>query len=107
MGSSQYRLEKWQGAQAPDVTTIQQAMIDEGYRVYQWTDHPGANYGSHSHDNYQSRWIVSGTLELNVDGFGRLTLGAGDRDFMPAGTHHSARVVGDEPVTCLIGERLG
>ena len=31
----------------------------------------------------------------------------GDRDFMPAGTYHSARVAGDEPVMYLVGEKMG
>lgn len=31
-------------------------------------------------------------------------LEAGDRDFMPAETYHSARVIGDEAVLYLVGE---
>jgi len=48
---------------------------------------------------------MSGMLELTVDGAGVFILEAGDRDFMPAGTEHTARVVGAEPVTYLIGAR--
>jgi len=56
------------------------------------------------HADDQSHWVVSGRLELMVEGYGTFVLEAGDRDFMPAGTYHSARVLGDEPVLYLIGE---
>jgi hypothetical protein len=44
-------------------------------------------------------------LELQVEGVGAVTLNPGDRDFMPAGTYHSARVIGNQPVVYLIGEK--
>jgi quercetin dioxygenase-like cupin family protein len=49
--------------------------------------------------------VISGTLELTVEKFGTFILEKGDRDLMPAGTYHSARVIGDEPVIYLIGEK--
>lgn len=98
-----YSIEKWKDDNAPDPATLRSVLISEGYSVFQWTDAPGAVYGAHSHSNDQSHWIISGTLELNVEGAGKFLLMAGDRDFMPAGTNHSARVIGDEPVVYLIG----
>ncbi len=53
----------------------------------------------------QSHWIVSGQFELTIENFGTVLLEAGDRDFMPAETYHSARVIGEEPVIYLIGEK--
>jgi quercetin dioxygenase-like cupin family protein len=47
---------------------------------------------------------VRGALALTVDGT-EYVLRAGDRDWLPAGTVHAARVVGDEPVTYLIGSK--
>jgi mannose-6-phosphate isomerase-like protein (cupin superfamily) len=79
----------------------------DGYRTYEWTDAAGAVYGLHEHQRDQSHWIISGTLELTVEGAGIVVLNAGDRDTMPAGTRHSARVIGDEPVRYLIGEATG
>ena len=98
-----YKVEKWKDDNAPDPATLRRILISEGYSVFQWTDEPGAVYGVHSHGNDQSHWIISGTLELNVEGAGKFLLMAGDRDFMPAGTDHSAKVVGNEPVVYLIG----
>ncbi|NNE66055.1 MAG: cupin domain-containing protein [Pyrinomonadaceae bacterium] len=78
-------------------------METEGYSVFKWQDLPGAVYSEHTHPEDQSHWIISGSLELIVNGTNRILLNAGDRDFMPAGTRHEARVVGESPVTYLIG----
>ena len=84
---------------------LRHVLVSEGYRVFQWTDEPDAIYGTHMHNEDQSHWIIAGSLELTVERHGTFVLEVGDRDHMPAGTYHSARVVGKEPVTYLIGER--
>jgi quercetin dioxygenase-like cupin family protein len=100
-----YRVERWEKDYAPNAAMLRQIMISEGYKVYQWSDHPSTVYPVHKHDNEQSHWIISGSLELTVENVGTFVLNPGDRDFMPAGTYHSARVIGDEPVVYLIGEK--
>ena len=100
-----YRVEKWSGNYTPDAATLRGLLIAEGFAVHSWSDPPGVSYGSHRHDTDQSHWIISGSLELVVDDAGSFVLNAGDRDFMPAYTYHTARVLGDEPVSYLIGER--
>jgi quercetin dioxygenase-like cupin family protein len=100
-----YSVERWSRPDSPDPDELHRLMETEGYSVYRWTDRAGALYPPHEHPSDQSHWIISGTLELNVDGVGVVTLAQGDRDFMPAGTVHSARVLGSEPVAYLIGER--
>jgi quercetin dioxygenase-like cupin family protein len=82
-----------------------QTLKDEGYSVIVWTDAPGAHYSRHEHAKDQSHWILRGHLELTVEGHGTFVLGPGDRDIMPAGTVHSARVIGNEPAVYLIGEK--
>ena len=67
---------------------------------------PEAVYVNHKHSEDQSHWIISGALELTIERVGIVVLQAGDRDFMPAGTYHSARVVSEEPVVYLVGEKL-
>lgn len=103
---SVYRIEKWAQIHAPNPAMLRLQMEREGYRVFQWGDRPEAVYALHKHDEDQSHWIVSGSLELSVERVGVFVLEAGDRDFMPAGTWHSARVVGEEPVVYLIGEKV-
>jgi quercetin dioxygenase-like cupin family protein len=98
------RVEKWSEAGTPDVRELRQRMETEGYRVFEWIDAPGTIYDSHVHAEDQSHWIISGALEIKI-GDEQYTLQAGDRDFLPAYTKHSAAVVSDEAVVYLIGTR--
>lgn len=101
-----YRIEKWKEVHAPNAAMLRYILIREGYSVFQWSDLPDAVYANHKHDKDQSHWIISGALELTIEKVGTVVLEAGDRDFMPAGTYHSARVVSQEPVVYLIGEKI-
>src|SRR5690606_15793113 len=65
---------------------------------------PEAFYGMHKHDSEQTHWIISGSIEITVGNVPHL-LSAGDRDRMPANTYHTARIIGEEPVKYLIGEK--
>jgi len=102
-----YRVEKWSSDEPPVASDLMAQMGSEGYDVFAWSDPPGALYPGHQHDDYQSHWIISGTLELTVAGVGTFEMQPGDRDFMPAGTVHAARVVGNDPVEYLIGSKPG
>lgn len=103
---SSYRIERWKENEKPNPTKLREILNSEGYSVYQWQDSPDAVYGLHKHERDQSHWIISGALELTIENVGTLILEAGDRDFMPAGTFHSARVVGKNPVVYLVGEKV-
>ena len=100
-----YRVEKWTGTETPSAARLRRIMEKDGFSVYQWCDEPGATYSAHTHDDEQSHWIVSGTLEMEVAEHGLVRLASGDRDFMPPGTEHAAKVIGDEPVVYLIGSK--
>lgn len=102
--SDKYRVLRGEAA-AIDIERFRRTLESEGYRVFEWSDPAKQVYPLHQHATDQSHWIVSGRLELEVRGAGTFTLEAGDRDYMPAGTQHSARVLGDEPVVYLIGEK--
>ena len=101
-----YRIEKWKEVYAPNGAMLRHVLTKEGYRVFQWCDQPGKMYAKHKHGEDQSHWIVSGKLEVTIENFGTVILEAGDRDFMPANTYHTARVIGNEPVIYLIGEKI-
>lgn len=103
--SGKYTIEKWSGAGAPDAARLRIKMESEGYDVFEWSDRPGTNYAVHAHGEDQSHSVISGRLELTIENGGTFILEAGDRDLMPAGTRHSARVIGDEPVFYLIGTK--
>ena len=101
-----YKIEKWTALQPPNPAMLRHILVSEGYDVFQWQDPPDTVYGNHRHDNDQSHWILSGSLELTIEHVGIFMLDTGDRDFMPAGTYHSARVAGEEPVMYLTGEKM-
>lgn len=103
---SDYRVEKWAEFNTPNAAMLRLLMTREGYNVFHWEDRPGMIYASHQHGEDQSHWVISGSLELTVERVGVFVLNAGDRDFMPAGTYHSARVLGTTPVQYLIGEKI-
>jgi quercetin dioxygenase-like cupin family protein len=98
------KVERHSGKHPPEESALRARLEAEGYSVYAWTDSPGATYPPHRHADDQSHTIIRGALALTVDGV-EYVLRAGDRDWLPAGTVHAARVVGDEPVTYLIGSR--
>jgi len=98
------QVERWNEARRPAASDLKQRLQADGYGVFQWSDAPGTEYGAHAHAEDQSHWIVSGELELRV-GHETYTLRAGDRDFLPANTIHSAFVPGDEPVVYFIGAK--
>lgn len=97
-------VEHWSEEKPPNPAELRKLLQDEGYSVFEWTDAPGTKYGPHAHAEDQSHWILSGQLELRV-GHETYTLRAGDRDYLPANTMHSAFVPGAEPVTYLIGAK--
>ena len=102
----EFRIDRWSEVYAPNAAMLRLILEREGYRVFQWGDLPKMVYPQHKHAEDQSHWIISGALELTVEGFGTYILEAGDRDFLPAETYHSARVVSEEAVVYLIGEKL-
>ena len=103
---NKFRVEKWNEVYAPNAASLRAQLEREGYRVFQWGDLPEMVYPVHKHAEDQSHWIISGALELTVHGVGTYILETGDRDFLPAETYHSARVIGEEAVVYLIGEKL-
>jgi mannose-6-phosphate isomerase-like protein (cupin superfamily) len=98
------QIERWTEPDKPHAEKLRERLEHEGYSVFEWSDVPGTVYAPHSHAEDQSHWIVSGELQLTVDS-DCYTLRAGDRDFLPANTTHSAFVPGNEPVHYLIGAK--
>jgi len=100
-----YRVEKWKSNNLPNPAMMRHILESEGYRVFQWGDSPGTGFPNHKHESHQTHWIISGSIEMTVERAGTFILEPGDRDFMPAGTYHSAQVLGDEHVIYLVGEK--
>ena len=56
---------------------------------------PGKAFGRHTHPGEEIIYVLAGTLEYDVDGKPPATLKAGDVLFIPAGTIHAAKNVGN------------
>ncbi len=56
---------------------------------------PGKAFGQHTHPGEEILYVLSGTLEYDVEGRPPATLKAGDVLFIPAGTIHAAKNVGN------------
>ena len=95
-------VERWSETAPPDSSVLRKRMEAEGYSVSECRDEVGTTYGAHSHAQDQSHWIISGAMKFRV-GWEEYTLRAGDRDYLPANTEHSASVSGKEAVIYLIG----
>jgi quercetin dioxygenase-like cupin family protein len=56
---------------------------------------PGVAFGRHTHPGEEIIYVLAGTLEYDVEGKSPATLKAGDVLFIPAGTVHAAKNVGN------------
>ncbi|GKQ49373.1 cupin [Bradyrhizobium sp. Ce-3] len=56
---------------------------------------PGKAFGRHTHPGEEIIYVLAGTLEYDVDGRPPATLKGGDVLFIPAGTIHAAKNVGN------------
>lgn len=57
---------------------------------------PGAAFGKHSHPGEEIVYVIEGELEYEVEGRPLVRLKTGEVLFIPAGTAHAARNVGDK-----------
>jgi quercetin dioxygenase-like cupin family protein len=56
---------------------------------------PGVAFGRHSHPGEEIAYVLEGSLEYQFDGKPPVTLKAGEALFIPAGTVHAAKNVGN------------
>ena len=55
---------------------------------------PGAAFGRHTHPGEEIIYVLTGSIEYEIEGKPPVTLGAGDVLFIPAGTIHAAKNAG-------------
>lgn len=93
----------WVDSVPPTRTTLWQLMTAEGLNPYSWSNGPYDIYSAHTHSYNKVIYVVQGSITFSLPELGRsLTLKAGDRLDLPAGTVHDAHV-GGEGVVCLEG----
>jgi quercetin dioxygenase-like cupin family protein len=79
-------------------------MEGEGYEVAVYAYRQGTLFPPHEHTQDKCDAVLEGTLRVSVGGIA-YDLGPGDRLYLPAGTRHSAEVIGAKTVVSLDGTR--
>ncbi len=62
---------------------------------------PGVAFGRHTHPGEEIIYVLAGAIKYEVEGKPAVTLKAGDVLFIPAGTIHAAKNVGNETASEL------
>lgn len=62
---------------------------------------PGHAFGRHTHPGEEIIYVLAGTFQYDVEGKPPVTLKAGDVLFIPAGTVHAAKNVGNDTASEL------
>ncbi|MGH9787505.1 MAG: cupin domain-containing protein [Candidatus Acidiferrales bacterium] len=76
----------------------------EGYSVSRYTYPPGTCFSEHTHEVDKKDTVLRGRLKIGAEGK-EVVLGPGDMIEIPAGTVHTAEVVGEEAVVSLDAAR--
>lgn len=101
MSAAAYRVERWPGEETPDESAVRRRMEETGLSSYRWSNNPGDVYAAHTHGYNKVIYVLQGSITFGLPELGEeVTLNAGDRLDLPAGTAHDA-VVGPQGVACL------
>ena len=98
------KILRWDRPVMPDEARIRTELVQEGYSVFKWADSAGTEYTPHHHDHHESIWVIEGEIEFGIEGE-KISLGPGDRLFLPKGTTHTAIVPGPENCFYLVGQK--
>lgn len=92
---------RWADSVPPTQSTLWRLMTEDGLSPYSWSNGPHDIYPAHSHSYDKVIYVVQGSITFGLPESGqKITLKAGDRLDLPAGTVHDA-VVGAQGVLCL------
>ncbi len=75
---------------------------EEGFSTYLWSDSPGTYYPTHTHPDYEVRWVIEGEVVIGAEGK-EYTLKPGDRIELEPETPHWAKT--EKGVTYLCGSK--
>jgi mannose-6-phosphate isomerase-like protein (cupin superfamily) len=99
------RHERWHaGDGALTERRMMKLMEFEGYDVSVYTYRPGTAFAEHVHEKDKCDGVLEGILRVTVKET-LFELRPGDRLYLPAGTPHSAEVLGPRTVVSLDGTR--
>ena len=82
------------------LSNMRRRLEQEGYSVIEYVYPPGTYFPDHTHVYDKKDAVLSGRFIIRAEGL-EFVLGPGDMIAVPAGTLHSAEVIGDEAVVSL------
>jgi len=99
------QIEHWDYSRGePSEANIRRWLRSQGYDVATYTYSPGTFFPNHTHSIDKKDAVISGRFRLIAAGL-EFVLEAGDALEIPAGTIHSAEVIGNESVVSLDATR--
>lgn len=99
------RIEQWDAAWGPlSERAMRQRLEDEGYSVSRYVYPPGTYFSEHTHPVDKKDTVLRGRLKIEAEGK-EVILEAGSMIEIPAGTRHTAEVVGEEEVVSFDATR--
>ena len=99
------RIEHWQQEWGPlSEAAMRRRLEAEGYSASRYVYSPGTEFPEHTHSVDKKDTVLRGRLKIGAEGR-EVVLEPGDMIEIPAGTVHTAEVVGAEAVTSLDATR--
>ena len=103
MTTGAFRVTYWEAASPPTEELLLRIMEGQGLNPYTWSNGPHDTYSAHKHNYNKVIYVIRGSITFSLPLLKKqVTLNAGNRLEIPAGTVHDARV-GPEGVVCLEG----
>ena len=90
-------------SEAADPASIEARVRAEARDVYEWSNGPGDRYAEHAHPYVKLLYCMRGAIDFILADGRTVSLRAGDRLVLPAGTRHAA-VVGPDGCACVEGK---
>lgn len=102
MTLDEVRLRRWDAEEdaPPDEERVLDRLQARGFHASRHVYPPGTTFDEHTHEVDKIDAVLSGRFRMTAPGQ-EAVLEAGDWLEVPAGTPHTARVVGGEPVVTL------
>lgn len=94
-------IESWSSSWGElNESNMRKKLEQEGFSVITYTYSPGTYFPEHSHSVDKKDTVLSGKFRMTALG-SEFVLGPGDMLLVPAGTIHTAEVIGQESVVSL------
>ena len=105
MTEGAFSVKYWEAASPPTENLLLRIMKGQGLNPFKWSNEPYDTYSAHKHNYDKVIYVVRGSITFGLPVVKQqVTLHAGDRLEILAGTVHNAQV-GVDGVVCLEGHK--